>query len=178
MQVKTRSIDQIIEEQVRKWQMLKTEKAEAQQAVSVITVSREPGSGGKLIARGVAEKLGYECVDREVFLEASGDYNLPEIKLIRAIHDAPSILERLGHSKEKYIAKFQATFLRHMKKNNVVYHGLAGQYFIQNVPHVFKVRIIADISGENTSERIEGIYVLHSFFGNDNALSFTRFILR
>lgn len=69
MQVKTRSIDQIIEEQVRKWQMLKTEKAEAQQAVSVITVSREPGSGGKLIARGVAEKLGYDLFHQEVIHE-------------------------------------------------------------------------------------------------------------
>jgi hypothetical protein len=32
-----------------------------------------------------------------------------------------------------------------VSKDNVVYHGLAGHYFLQDVPHVLKVRIIADI---------------------------------
>jgi cytidylate kinase len=113
--------------------------------MSIITISRGSYSSGKEIAVKVAERLGYDCVDREVFLEASEEYNLPEIKLVRAIHDAPSILERLGHSKERYTAKFEAAFLRHMKKDSVVYHGLAGQYFIQDVPHVLKIRIIADM---------------------------------
>jgi cytidylate kinase len=63
---KTRSIDQIIEEQVKKWQLLKAEKKELQPAISVVTVSREPGSGGKLIAKGVAECLGYDLFHQEL----------------------------------------------------------------------------------------------------------------
>lgn len=113
--------------------------------MTIITISRGSYSCGKEIAEAVAATLNYECVDREVFLEASGEYNLPEIKLIRAIHDAPSVLERIGHSKERYIARFEAAFLRHMMRDNVVYHGLAGHYFLQGVPHVLKIRIIADM---------------------------------
>jgi len=35
--------------------------------------------------------------------------------------------------------------LQHVQKDNVVYHGLAGQYFLKDIPHVIKVRIIADM---------------------------------
>ena len=33
------------------------------------------------------------------------------------------------------------SLLRHFQKDNVVYHGLAGHFFVRNVPHVLKVRI-------------------------------------
>lgn len=37
--------------------------------MSVITVAREFGSNGKVIARLVAERLGYDCVDKELIAE-------------------------------------------------------------------------------------------------------------
>lgn len=113
--------------------------------MTIITISRGSYSRGKEIAERVTEQLGYECVAREVILEASGRYDTPEIKLIRAIHDAPTILERLGYSKERYVAQFKAEFLEQMKRDNVVYHGLAGHFFLSGISHVLKVRVIADI---------------------------------
>jgi hypothetical protein len=32
-----------------------------------------------------------------------------------------------------------------VQKDNVVYHGLAGHFFLQDIPHVLKVRVIADL---------------------------------
>jgi cytidylate kinase len=113
--------------------------------MTIITISRGSYSRGKEIAEKVAEKLGYECVARDVLLETSEDYHIPEIKLVRAIHDAPTILERFGYSKEKYIAYFKSDFLKHMRKDNVVYHGLAGHFLLQGVSHVLKVRIVVDM---------------------------------
>lgn len=113
--------------------------------MSVITISRGSFSRGKEVAEKVAKELGYECISREILLETSEDFNIPEIKLVRAIHDAPSVLERFTHGKEKYIAYIQATLLGHLKKDNCVYHGLAGHFFVQDIPHVFKVRVYADI---------------------------------
>ena len=52
-----KSIPQIIEEQVHRWQILQKEEKEEKQGVSIITVSREPGSGGGLVAARLAEKL-------------------------------------------------------------------------------------------------------------------------
>lgn len=46
------------------------------------------------MAEKLAKKLDYECISREILLEASEQFNIPETKLVRAIHDAPSFLKR------------------------------------------------------------------------------------
>ena len=113
--------------------------------MSIITISRCSYSRGKEVAEKVAAALGYECISREILLEASEQFNIPEIKLVRAIHDAPSILERFTYGKERYVAYLKAALMKHVQKDNVVYHGLAGHFFLQEIPHVFKVRIVADL---------------------------------
>jgi cytidylate kinase len=112
----------------------------------IITISRGSYSKGKDVARKAAEKLGYKCLGRDDIIEqASSEFNTPEIKLIRAIHDAPSILERFTYGKERFVAFFQAALLDHLKEDNTIYHGLAGHFFLKGVSHVLKVRIIADM---------------------------------
>ena len=113
--------------------------------MSIITISRGSYSRGKEVAEKVAQKLGYECISRDVILEACDEFNVPEMKLVRAIHDAPSIMERFTHGKRRFLAYFQAVLLEHFQKGNVVYHGLAGHFFVKDVSHVLKVRIIAEM---------------------------------
>ena len=113
--------------------------------MSIITISRGSYSRGKDVAEKVAQALGYECISRDVLIGVSEQFNIPEIKLVRAIHDAPSLLDRFGHGKERYVAYIRAALLKHVQKDNVVYHGLAGHFFLMGIPHVLKVRIIADI---------------------------------
>lgn len=129
--------------------------------MGIITISRGSYSKGKEIAEKLAEELGYECTSRDIILEASEHFHVPEFKLIRAIHDAPSMLDRFKYGKEKYIAFIRETFLQHLQRNDVVYHGLAGHFLLQGVPNVFKVRIIANLEDrikeemarENISEK-------------------------
>jgi cytidylate kinase len=118
----------------------------------IITISRGSYSRGKEVAEKLAKKLGYKCISRDILLEASETFNIPEIKLIRAIHDSPSILERFTYGKERYVAYIRSTLLRHVQKDNVVYHGLAGHYFLQGIPHVIKVRILADMEDRVAEE--------------------------
>jgi len=113
--------------------------------MAIITISRGSYTKGKEIAEKVAIKLGYECVAREALLEASQEFNVPEVKLARALHDAPSILDRFSYGKEKFLAFYQYAFLKHLQKDNIVYHGLAGHFLLRGVAHVLKVRIIADM---------------------------------
>ncbi|MBU3946798.1 MAG: cytidylate kinase-like family protein [Proteobacteria bacterium] len=120
--------------------------------MSIVTISRGSYSRGKEIAEKLAETLGYECISREIILEASEQFNIPEIKLVRAIHDAPSILDRFSYGKERYIAFFRAAFLKRIQKDNLVYHGLAGQIFVQNIPHILKIRIIANLDARVKEE--------------------------
>ncbi|MES0396774.1 MAG: cytidylate kinase-like family protein [Syntrophobacteria bacterium] len=112
--------------------------------MSIITISKGSYSRGGEVAEKLAKKLDYECISRIILLEASEQFNIPSIKLVRAIHDAPSFLDRLTYGKERYVAYIRAALLNHLQKGNVVYHGLAGHFFLQGVPNVLRVRIIAN----------------------------------
>jgi cytidylate kinase len=133
----------------------------------IITISRGSYSKGKEVAEKLAQALRYDCVSRDILLEASDEFNIPEIKLVRALHDAPSVLERFTNGKERYLCYIRSAILNHVIKDNVVYHGLAGHYFLRSVPHVLKVRIIGNIEAriqeEMTREKIseaEARYIL------------------
>jgi cytidylate kinase len=112
--------------------------------MSVITISRGSYSYGKEVAEKVARRLGHRCIARELLLETSEQFNIPEVKLLEAVAGAPSFWDRIVHGKDKYMAFIQVALLREFRKDNVVYHGLAGHFFAKGVPHVLKVRIIAD----------------------------------
>jgi cytidylate kinase len=120
--------------------------------MSIITISRGSYSRGKEIAEKLAKKLGYECISRDILLEASGEFNIAEIKLVRALHDATSVLDRFTHGKERYISYISASLLQHFRRDNVVYHGLAGQFLVGGIPHVLKVRITADMQARVDEE--------------------------
>jgi len=113
--------------------------------MAIITISRGSYSRGKEVAEMLARKLGYACLSRDILLEASDEFDIPEIKLVRALHDAPTVLERFSHGKERYVSYIRSALLRHVLKDNVVYHGLAGHYLLADIPNVLKVRIIADM---------------------------------
>lgn len=128
--------------------------------MAIITISRGSYSRGKEVAEKLAQNLGYECISREVLLEASAEFNIPEVKLVRAIQDAPSILERFTHGKESYLAYIRAALLKHVQKDGVVYHGIGGNFLLQGIPHVMNVRIVASLEDRVADEmKREGISV-------------------
>ena len=120
--------------------------------MAIITISRGSYHRGREVAEKLAAKLGYECISREILLEASKDFDIPEIKLVRAIQDAPKILERFTREKEKYVTYIRAALLKRVQKDNMVYHGLFGNFFLQDVPHVLKVRIVGDLEARVADE--------------------------
>ena len=126
--------------------------------MSIITISRGSYSHGREVAEKVAKELDYQCVSREILLDASEQFQIPEIKLARAIHDPFSVFNRFTYGKERYIAYIRAALLKCVQKDNVVYHGLAGHFWLQDIPHVLKVRVIADLEDRVKEEMTrEGI---------------------
>lgn len=113
--------------------------------MSIVTITRGSYSRGKEVAERLAAKLGYECISRDILLEASEEFNIPEIKLIRALHDSPKVLERFWGGSERYVKYYRSALLEHARRDNLVYHGLAGHFFLRDIPHVLKIRINADI---------------------------------
>lgn len=113
--------------------------------MAIITISRGSFSHGKEVAERVAERLQYQCISREVLLDASERFNIPEIKLVRAIHDSPTILDRFKFGKQAYIAYIQCALTRRARPGRVVYHGFAGHLLLPGIPDVLKVRILASM---------------------------------
>lgn len=111
----------------------------------VIIISKGSYSHGGEVARRVAERLGYDCISRDILIETSKKFNVSELRLIRAVEDAPSFLERYTFGREKYINYIKAAILNNIVKGNIVYHGFAGHFFVKDISHVLKVRIIADM---------------------------------
>ena len=111
----------------------------------IVTINRGSYSRGKAVAEKLAQKLGYECISRDILLDASEEFKIPEMKLVRAVHDAPSVLDHFKNGKERYISYIYSALLQYARKDNIVYHGLAGQFFLRNIPHALRVRIIANM---------------------------------
>lgn len=119
--------------------------------MAIITISRGCFSHGTEIAKRVAQILDYRLVSREMIVdEASKRYGIPEEELVRSIHDAPTIMERMTHGREKYLAYIQAVLLTYAVDNNLVYHGNAGHFLLPDIDHLLKVRIIADMDDRIT----------------------------
>jgi len=64
--------------------------------VAVITVSRQYGAGGSLVARLVAERLEWTVIDNEFVGEVAKRAGLPPEEIAAREERAPSLLERLA----------------------------------------------------------------------------------
>ena len=60
-----KAMHHMIEEQVRRWEMLRKETRD-QKVLPCVTLSREPGSGGRLVAKAVADRLGLTLFHQEI----------------------------------------------------------------------------------------------------------------
>ena len=110
--------------------------------MSIIAISRCSYTHGKDIAEAVATKLRYTCISREDLLDASQEFNMPGIKLIKEI---PNNLDQTSSWNYRYISYIRSSLLRHLKKDNIVYHGFCGHVFFKDIDHVLKVQITADL---------------------------------
>ncbi len=113
--------------------------------MSVIVISKGSYSHGGEVARRVAQRLGLDCISRDILIDASKKFNISELRLIRAYEDAPSFLEKYTFGREKYIKYIKAAILNELAKGNTIYHGFAGHFFVSDISHVLKVRIIAEM---------------------------------
>ena len=112
--------------------------------MSIVTISRGSYTQGRKVAERLGERLGYKVISRESIINTSEEFNIPEIKLKKALHNAPSILDKFYYGKEKYLAFIKANILAHLTQDNTIYHGLAGHVFSQRLDHELDIRIRAD----------------------------------
>jgi len=111
--------------------------------MSTITISRQVGSLGTEIARGVAEKLNYEYVDKEKIGNALADFGFGGSDLEKFDEKKPPFWDSLMIQRTKYLHSIQAAIYDFARKGQVVIVGRGGQVLLKNLLGTLHVRIFA-----------------------------------
>ncbi|MGN0156893.1 MAG: AAA family ATPase [Lachnospiraceae bacterium] len=132
----------------------------------IITISREFGSGGRTIAKEVAEKLGYAFYDKELIEKAAKESGLSEQYIEEHGEAAPgkSIFgyafigrDSLGASVGDYLWNIQRKIIEELaQKGNCVIVGRCADYILKDREDCLNVFIHA--SEEAKKERIVKLY--------------------
>jgi cytidylate kinase len=145
-----KTIPRIIEEQVQRWQIMQKEGKEEKEGVSIVTLSREPGSGGRIVAGKLADKLGINVFHQEVINEIARSADVSE-KLLETLDERGlSILEDWISSLVYDRHLWPDEYLQHLMKviGTIGKHGRAvvvgrGANFVLPLEKRFSVRIVA-----------------------------------
>lgn len=114
--------------------------------MSIITITDSSYSNGRQIAKSAAKRLNYEYADSENILPlVSKKFGVSESKLVRALKDTPSNVGMFSKAKPEHIIFIETLITEYLLKNNIVYYGVVGLPLIQEVSHVLKVNIIANL---------------------------------
>lgn len=123
--------------------------------MAIVTISREMGSGGSIIANALADKLGYTLVNGETILKNASKYGLSKEAVETADEKPPAFVESLDARIEVDIHKIQQIILEYALEGNVVIYGRGGQDILEEVASVLTTRIIApfELRVERWAER-------------------------
>ncbi|PLX94147.1 MAG: transport-associated protein [Desulfuromonas sp.] len=123
--------------------------------MAIITISREMGSGGSIIARNLADRLGYDLIDGEAILKVAASYGLTADNVEMADEKPPAFVESLDESLEIDMHRIEQIILEYALKGNVIIYGRGGQDLLSDIDSVFRTRIIApfEIRVERWAER-------------------------
>ena len=145
-----RSTEQLIEEQMHRWQLMRTEKRAEKEILPVITISREPGSGGRIVAQKLAAKLNVEVFHQEVLHEMAKRAEVSEQLLATMDERGLSVLEDWISSLVYERHMWPDEYLKHLMNviGTIGKHGRAvvvgrGANFILPPEQRFRVRITA-----------------------------------
>ncbi|MBW2202494.1 MAG: cytidylate kinase-like family protein [Deltaproteobacteria bacterium] len=152
MKAKTRSIEQIIEEQVRRWQIIRTEEKKEDERITVITISREPGSGGNILAKRLSDQLKFDLFYQE-FIHNMAESAHVSVQLLETLDEkGATMLEEWISSLVDGRHLWPDQYLQHLMKiiGTIGKHGRAvimgrGANFVLPPEKRLSIRVIAPL---------------------------------
>ena len=124
--------------------------------MAIITIYQGASGSGEELAEAVAQSLGYGCIGREVLVEASLRYGIPEAKLNEVVEKGPNWWGRFLQNLQPYRIALQAAFCEIAEGNKIVYHGHIGHELVPKFQHVLKILLTAPMK-----MRIEQVRARH-----------------
>ena len=152
MSSKKRSIEQIIEEQVQKWRISNVQKLEQTKVRPVVTISREPGSGGRILAQQIADRHQMDLFHQELLHEMAESANVSRVFLHTLDEKGLTVLEdwiaSLVHQRHLWPDQYQQHLMKVVgtigKHGNAVVVG-RGANFILPPEGRLRVRVISPL---------------------------------
>lgn len=111
--------------------------------MQIITIYQGASGSGEELAGTLAESLGYRCVSRELLLEASLRYGIPQAKLAEILDREPNWWTSFTRNVERYRIALQAAFCEVARDQGIVYHGHIGHELVPKFQHVIKILLTA-----------------------------------
>lgn len=159
--------------------------------MSIITISREVGSGGDEVAHRLCEVLGYRYFDKALMTEVAVKMGISEVEVIDYSEDSyklRSFIDNLFRRREplatitirgtnsageithmtevldeeRALKLIQRTIERLRERGNVVIVGRGSQVILRDAPGVLHVRIVAPMD-----QRISYVMINHSLTRNE-----------
>ena len=114
--------------------------------MAIITISRGSFSGGKAVAERLGRRLEQPILSREdAIARAAEDFGIQESDLKATLSKSPPFWQQMPGKRLAYIKCITAVLLDCAREGNLIYHGHVGHLLLASVPHVLRVRVIADI---------------------------------
>lgn len=114
---------------------------------NVITISRQKGSGGTVVAGIIAAGLGWPMVRREMVTKAAAHAGVDFEKIERAFEHRPSLQDRITMQQRlgKYLDAVTNVIREYADKGNLVLLGRGANVILADDPRLFRVHAVADL---------------------------------
>ncbi|MCP4024311.1 MAG: cytidylate kinase-like family protein [Desulfobacteraceae bacterium] len=148
----SKSVHQIIEEQVKRWEMGKIKERPIKESIDVITLSRECGCQGYEVAKKLTKALEWDLFHNEI-IDAMVETSKNTRELIetldeRGMNIVDDIVSALVHHHHLWPDEYTKLLLQILgmvgKHGNAVIVG-RGANFVLASPKTFRVRLVAPV---------------------------------
>ena len=147
----TRSVEALVEQQARRWQLVREERRDEEHR-PVMTVSRQHGAGADELVKTLAKQLGLDVFDQEIIQRIAESTHLSE-RVVRALDDKKRELltEWLsGIASHSYLSTVEYRYQLTRVVGAVAHHGGAvivgrGAHLILGQGEALRVLVVAPL---------------------------------
>lgn len=109
----------------------------------VIAMTREMGSLGKDVAKGLAKRLKLDLVQHELVASVADKLKIQESAVTRYLAGKSTRVERGGINDSRLYLFTAEEILQVASRGNVLVRGWGAAYVLREIPHVLSVRVCA-----------------------------------
>lgn len=115
--------------------------------MAVVTIARQVGALGDEVGRALAERVGYQFVDRQALLNAAAAYTQVEISTsVPEIEERkPSFWERLNEERNRYRVILRSAMLEFAVQDRAVVIGMGGGFMLGDFSHVLRTMAVSPL---------------------------------